>query len=527
MSIVIIGSGPTAAAAAHALCKLGLHVTVLDAGDRIEPRRTDAFAELARSPPEDWPPGLAARARGAFAADVGHIPLKPAYGSLSHYALNDLDLPLVNEGADVVSSLAYGGLSNAWGASMLPFRQRDIEHWPFSLQELAPHYRHVQRFVPVAAELDELAELMPLYADAPAPLPRERQSQEMLEHMRRHTQALASAGFSFGASRLAVVAADTSERRCRHCGMCLYGCPYRSIYNSAHTLDALRRSGDVDYRGGIFVERLSEAGDVVAIDFHRRREPARKDRMTASRVLVACGAVASTRLMLESMGLTRHSLRMLDSQYFVIPMVTARAAPVSVASQGNTLAQVFVELEAGRISRHMMHLQLYGYNDIMLAAFARRIPLRMDMLERALHPLLGRLLVIQGFMHSADSPGLTLNYHAGKLRIVGDDTATSSRRIGRLVRLLAASARSLGMAPVPRLAHVGRPGKSNHVGGSLPMRRRPHGLETDLLGRIPPWTRVHVVDASTFPSIPATTVTLSAMANAHRIATAVAQTLSC
>ena len=52
------------------------------------------------------------------------------------------------------------------------------------------------------------------------------------------------------------------------------------------------------------------------------------------------------------------------------------------------------------------------------------------------------------------------------------------------------------------------------------MRREPGELETDTLGRPRGWERVHVVDAAVFPSFPATTVTLSVMANAHRIATA-------
>ena len=51
------------------------------------------------------------------------------------------------------------------------------------------------------------------------------------------------------------------------------------------------------------------------------------------------------------------------------------------------------------------------------------------------------------------------------------------------------------------------------------MSANPQGdLETDFLGRPTGWTRVHVVDSSVFPSIPATTVALLAMANARRIA---------
>ncbi len=98
----------------------------------------------------------------------------------------------------------------------------------------------------------------------------------------------------------------------------------------------------------------------------------------------------------------------------------------------------------------------------------------------------------------------------------------AAARVRRVVRRLTANARLLGMVPLPGLVQVGRPGKGNHLGGSLPMRREPGDLETDTLGCLRGLKRVHVVDAAVFPSFPATTVTLSVMANAHRIASAVA-----
>jgi choline dehydrogenase-like flavoprotein len=522
MTAVVIGSGPAGVAAAQALCDAGLHVTVLDAGDRIEPGRMELFDTLARTEPNRWPPDLPRRARSAFPVDVKHVPRKPAYGSLFLYADADPDLPLACKNADVLSSLAYGGLSNAWGASMLPFRQPDIEDWPISLADLKPHYEAVLRFVPIAAERDELSEILPLYTDAPGPLRRNQQAKMILDHMRRHAPALKAAGFTFGASRLAVAAAAEDPRHCRHSGMCLYGCPYRSVYNAAHTLDALVREGKVDYRGGIYVDRLTEAGEWVVIDFHERRCPTATGRLRAARVFVACGTISSTRIMLESMGRARLTRRLRDSLYFTLPMATSRAAPVSVETQGNTLAQVFVEFEDTRICEHMAHLQIYGYNDIMLSALAKRLPLGPSRIERGLRSVLGRLVFIQGFLHSTDSPGLTVACDGGRVRVVGDEMAVGAVRARRLVRRLAACGRLLGMVPVPGLLHVEPPGKSNHLGGSLPMRRRPGELETDTLGRVPAWERVHVVDASVFPSFPATTVTISIMANAHRIATAAA-----
>jgi choline dehydrogenase-like flavoprotein len=51
------------------------------------------------------------------------------------------------------------------------------------------------------------------------------------------------------------------------------------------------------------------------------------------------------------------------------------------------------------------------------------------------------------------------------------------------------------------------------------MRRHPGPFESDVLGVPSGFTRVHAVDASILPDIPPTTITLTIMANAHRIAT--------
>jgi choline dehydrogenase-like flavoprotein len=522
MTFVVIGSGPAGVTAARALSDASCPVTLLDAGDTIEAGRMGVFDALGSSDPQFWPLELAQRARDAFPVSVRHVPLKPAYGSLFPYVVDDADLPIVSESVEALASLARGGLSNAWGAAMLPVRERDIANWPIKLDELTPHYEAVLNFVPLAAEHDELSELLPLYTDSPGRLRRGPQAELVLRHLRRHAAQLQTAGFNFGASRLAVTAVVDHPNRCRYCGMCLYGCPYHSIYNSSHTLAALIDAGKVDYRGGVYVDRLTATGDSVTIHAHERGRPAAKCEFSASRVLVACGALSSTRLMMESMGSTRRACRMLDSQYFVIPMVTFGATPVSVATQGNTLAQVFLALDGERVSMRSIHLQLYGYNDLVLSSLAAQLRLGKDTIERVLQPLLGRLLVLQGYFHSDDSPGMSVTVDAGGLRLVGEQRAAGVRRVKRLVRRLAANARPLGMAPIPGLAQTGWPGKSNHLGGSFPMSHRPDAFQTDTLGRPPDWDRVHLVDASVLPSVPATTMTLSVMANAHRIAMAAA-----
>ena len=525
MSVVVIGSGPAGVAATQALVDAGHRVTLIDAGDTIERGRMQIFGTLPNGDLAHPPAEIARRVREAFPVSIRHVPLKPSYGSLFPYAIDDADLPITQDHAETLPSLARGGLSNCWGASILPFRRCDIDDWPVSLEELEPHYKAVLRIMPIAGERDELCEVLPLYTERPNTLVRSAQTQRLLAHMRARAVDIRAAGLRVGASRLAVTASTQTARDCRYTGLCMYGCPHHSIYNAAHTLEGLVRGGRVDYRPGLYVDRLSEEDHSASVHLHPRTVPHSACRVTASRVFVACGPVSSTRLVLDSITRRQSAMRLLDSQYFLLPMLTRYRAEVGTAIQSSTLAQIFLELDDSMISQHTVHLQVYGYNDLMLSALAGVLPLPRPTLERSLGVIAGRVVVIQGYLHSTDSAGLTMNTHGRHVRLVGDTVTARATPIGAIVRRLLTARGSLGMLPLLPLLQIGAPGKSNHIGGSLPMRHRPGNLETDTLGRLSGWERVHIVDASIFPSMPATTVTLSVMANAHRIASLAARAL--
>jgi choline dehydrogenase-like flavoprotein len=72
-------------------------------------------------------------------------------------------------------------------------------------------------------------------------------------------------------------------------------------------------------------------------------------------------------------------------------------------------------------------------------------------------------------------------------------------------------------APISPLLQIAEPGRGFHSGGSFPMAHAPEPGETDCVGRPYGMGRLHVVDSTVFPSIPATTITLTVMANAYRV----------
>ena len=61
-------------------------------------------------------------------------------------------------------------------------------------------------------------------------------------------------------------------------------------------------------------------------------------------------------------------------------------------------------------------------------------------------------------------------------------------------------------------------GSSVHYAGTLPMTDRPEPHTCDRAGRVRGFRNLVIADGATFPSLPATNLTFTLMANASRIA---------
>jgi len=515
---LVVGSGPSGVMAAKALLDAGRPVALVDVGDELEPERRALVARLAERRVEDWDPALVARVSGYAREPGGSIPIKLSFGSRFPYAAAEMSR-LDQSGTKCLQSFAKGGLTNLWGAAVLPNAEKDFADWPVTLAELAPHYAAAGAALRIAGERDALERDFPFYAP-PAPAPRpSRQAARALERMESRRAALAAAGLRFGRARLAVRTEDGERgKACAYAGLCLSGCPYGAVWNSADLLDELAARRGLLYRPGLRVERLEGAGGGVRVRA-RRLATGAEETLEAARVFVACGPVATARLVAASLGLHGRELAMKYQPYFLLPALALAATPDVEGERLHTLAQLFVELDDPAVSARTVHLQLYGWDEHVRDALAGATRLLGPLAGPARRALAGRLMFFQGYLHSDEADGI-------RVRVADDGSAALSappplrarRAARRAARVLAARARDLGLLPLTPLLRDGVPGEGNHVGGAFPMRARPGELETDRLGRLPGLPGVHLVDSSVLPSLAATTFTYTVMANAHRIA---------
>ena len=520
---LIIGSGAAAAGAALALShRDNLEITVIDIGLQLESDRKQLMDGLASSSPDEWDSHtIEVISKQPVASRNSGVPEKRVFGS--DYPFRNAGqlrgLTTVNGANASLISPAYGGFSNVWGSQIMPFTAAAFESWPVNAATMRPHYEAILHHIPFAGEEDDLAVRFPLMR-APAPLPSmSPRSLNVLNAYEKHKSRLNDRGITIGKARLALDA-----EKCIRCGMCMTGCPYGLIYSAAQTFDELRSVSRLTFYGGFLALKVIEEANRVAV-IAREIATGRMRRFEADRVYVACGAIGTARLVANSLGLFDVDLPMLESRQFVLPLLSLRATVDPRNKRDFTLNQfnVIVAPDGGSVDISTLHF--YTFN----SAFINGLPsvLRARSTEWLQVQLLRRLTVAFGYLPSWNSPRLRIRVGPRRDHLELPDFHVSceapppgQRQMLRSVLLrLIRSARILDLYPVLPMFRVSAAGKSYHWGGSF--RHTADGptlFSSDRLGRVGSWQRIHLVDASVFPTVPAMTFGLTVMANAHRIA---------
>jgi len=503
--IYIIGSGLSGIAAAKALVERGFRPTILDAGLRADSDTRGLKSRLASLEPDEWNPDDVAQLKHTGSTSATGIPQKLHFGSNFPYRDLDQETAATFHHASILRSFAQGGFSNVWGAVIQRLGQRDLRRWPISFEQLSRHYEAVQRFISPSA----------------APMKPSAQSRAMHADLEPHRARLERDGVHFSYATLAVrTIDDESGKGCRQCGMCIYGCPYDSVFSAASQLTQMVLRGQVDYQPDVLVDRISTNG--IGIRIEGRSASDNSPRYFEGRkAFLAAGVLESARIVLNSTNHHTVRLRVQQSDIFTVPLLRYRSTPGIELERLHTLCQTVVEIRDAAICEEPIQLQLYGYNDLYSQILASRTGAFSKPLAPALRALSQRLIVAFGYFHSDVSSAVWLSRTdsaTGRLQLEGQPTRERKRMGDAVVQKLFQMRRHFQAVPVPLQLRFDEPGGSHRSGGSFPMRRTPAALETNEWGTLGDLPGLHIVDASVLPSVPAGPVAFTAMANAHRIA---------
>ena len=518
--IAVVGSGPAGVAAARPLIEAGLPVTIIDAGsESMPPPPPDrpTLAELRRDAPRSWQYLVGEDLRGLrdmsavspkfrLAADPDFLDRFTAFNRIR--AANFVP----------IGCLAPGGLSNVWGAITFAYDDADMAGWPIGASDLAASYRRVSERIGVSGPLsDDLDRGGPPPLRLQAALPLSPLGMRLLMAYGRKRDRLK---IRLGRTRLAVLSADHGGRKaCSLDNACFLGCAQGSIYSAAQELPDLLERRNVEFLASAAVERLRRNGDGWTLDLRDRQSGAGRS-LAAAKVILAAGALASARLALEAAGRS-DSVALENSPAIAFALLFPAALGAALPGSGFGMAQIGFSLPLGDTPGNEMLGLLYPADSLSSTEFLQRMPT-----TRPGGIALLRDLVPGLFIGLAYLPG---SYSQNRVRLVAgaDGKPWLDIEGGRKWEFAATLRSALGVLRrdflrlggflLPGSVQIYQPGAEAHYAGPLAM-----GRLSDRLGEIAGAPGLHAVDGAALPGMPARNPTLTIMANADRIGTALA-----
>lgn len=520
--VIVVGAGAGGVSAAAALTELGKRVLHLDAGEIAAPTvPAGNYADYRATATEQWRLLLGSALEGlALPVDASPKYRVPAYARL--FSAWSRGNPVRTNGFTAAGMLAVGGMTNAWGGGVARFSARELAACGLPAEEMSDAYARVERRIGVSgARADDVSPHFGPSADLQAPTELVGASRTLMEAYRRRWEGVTAAGLRLGRSRLALCTTDRGDRRaCGACNFCLYGCERRAIYNAAYDVAALKERPGYRLVEGFAAERIERTADgwrVVA----KGVGAGGARSYTARRVVLACGALVSSRLALDAAGLHERAVRIHCHPSAGMALFVPYADP-HPGREGVAIGQLDYLVDD---VEHPAYGSILPVDALPLAALLPRAPLGRAAARIAMRRLTPLLLAANLFLPSELSRcSLTLG-RDGVTRFEGGLAPETAPTFARVV---ATARRALALCRawiLPGSFSVIEPGADLHYAGSLP-HRDGDAVGTALVdGEIRGLPGVHVVDGAALATLPAKPPALTIMANADRIGRRIAAAL--
>ena len=528
VKVVVVGSGLAAVGALKGLIGQGIRPVVLDVGKQLDRDKQSLKIRLSTKQPHEWSESERREvAENNTKYSRKSSPRKLVMGSDYFYS-SDSDVALGASDFAPTSppySLALGGFSAGWGAAYLPPAECDMDDWPVSRNKIIEHMEICAQDIPCSEPTDSLTPHFPrLKENVGTTLHLSSGQSRLLKLLKLGVQSSPEEPELVGQSRLMTrTNGEDSKLGCQYCGQCNSGCVYDCIYGADLDISRMRIDSLIDYRANRIVLSVEETGELVKIKY-LNGATGEVEIEEADFLYLAAGAVNSTRIAMQSIGMIGHSVSMSRTGGFIQPFVSLNSFPTDWPDN-NTQSAIFLEFKELNASKHWIHTQISQTSDLLLAQLGVGYSNAKTIRGRGTELIARHLAVALLNMHSDHGPKYIVKLQSdaekdqfafeSRQELTRESAIATNLAHSRLKKILRRSKMlSLGILRKDSLSAF-----SYHFGCSFPMRSNPtQPTDTDVFGRPFGWKRIHLVDTSVLPSIPATTVGMLTMANAHRIA---------
>jgi hypothetical protein len=522
---IVVGSGPSGAIASKTLVDSNAKVLMLDVGNidnKYQKLIPDKDFETIRKTIED-------QHRFFIGDNLESIPqtetkvgaqLSPS----RRFIIKGVEkyIPLISDNFTPMESLAYGGLGAGWGLGTYVYSKEECEKTGLDYQEMMKSYQYVADHIGISADNDDVKPfILNNLSGIQKPLEKDNSAKKILSKYQNKRKYFNKRGMFLGSSAMAILTEDKDDRKaCSYKDMDFYTDKEKSAYRPQFTIDKLRQTTNFEYKNNLLALKFIENDGIVNIecfDLRTKENIAFKTK----KLVLATGALGTARIVLRSLPSLKR-LPLLSNPYAYIPGIHWSMLGKKLDSKKNSMAQLMMIYDTDGSNSDLVSLAFYTYQSLMLYRLVKESPLNIAD-NRIIFQYLQSAFLISGVHHPdsfSKSKYLELNPELNS--VSGDNlvahyelNANEIEIIRKREKTILKALIKLGITPIKRI-NPGA-GSSIHYGGTLPFNEINTIGNQSYNGQVYGAENVYIADSSGFKYLPAKGVTLSIMANAHRV----------
>ena len=526
--VVIIGSGPAGINAAWPLVLSGVRVTMLDHNQLNVnlPSKEENLQNL-RKNENGWRYFLGDDFEGLYAHNKASLKFSTPVGSLVIGTTKGMHAMELKNMTAVRTGVA-GGLSSIWGSFCSEYDDNDLAEFPICFEDIKKYYEIIGNRIGISGANDHLGVFhgnnYVLEKANSLTLPVEY----LFERYSRKKNHTPDSDFLLGLARNAVITKNKNERQsCNKCGLCLYGCSKKSIYNSAYELNELAKYSNFRYVTGKLVTRFYSSRKMEYMVEIQNQQP-----ITTNYLILAAGTINTTAMILEYLGAYGHKLPLLSNPVAAMAYVVPKYIGRKLDSYTFGLGQLSYKLNLKKKTEYAMGV-IYGGDTLPLNAFARHMPFSTPLSLKLSSTLAPALLLSTTYLPgnysnnyiSLEKQNLNKNSKSLKIIVEGNTTKEAVELLDFASVKLSKNLMKYGAYKIPGSFKIAEPGVDAHLVGTIPMGKHgDFGCNVDCELNVA--KGVYIVDGSCITSISAKHCTFTIMANAYRVGKNLAMKLS-
>lgn len=519
--VIIIGSGLAGIHAAFPLVESGLKVAMVDVGldesADLDRGKGLSFDEERKFDPIQHEIFLGKDLSGIDMPNdpSGHSGNMTS-GRRSYITRSTNDhSPIESSEAVVLQSLAKGGLSEAWGAVCGFFNSGECAAAGLPHEAISYSYGEVIRRIGVSGPSRDGYAIQP---EAKI----DDNARSVLAAYRKKKKAFERLGFTLEQPPLAILTADLgSRRKTSYRDMDFWDNIGRSVYRGHFSIEELQRHANFRYIDGCLVSRVSE--DNKGCQVSAKRISTGETILSRSRsVVVAAGALNTTRLLLRSLNLFDVAVPILLKNNYIIPSLLWKRIGRAPTGLNHSLCQLTMHDTKRENEMTRSYVQLYSYKSLLLHKLLKYVPLPKPEALLLLSAVVPSMMLADIRFPSVFHEERRVMLKAGKdgpdyLHINCPFSKKDKEHQEALIGHIKKALFRLGLIPMKTVPNAF--GATVHyAGGAAAGEPGSSPLATDGFGKLRASKSIYIADSATWKALPAKPPALTIMANANRIA---------